>query len=419
MLWCGLAVFALTVSLQPLAANASGVAAAGTGFSRAVPITAPGNAAADPDEGLYGVACPGHGDCVTGGAYTDVHGNGDAMVVTQARGRWARAVEVRLPANAAADPSAEVNGVACPSQGNCVAVGYYSTTSDHDEGFIVTQSRGAWARALEAQPPKNAGSNVALLEAVACTGPGACQAVGYYEDTAKQGEGLVIPEVAGRWRRGSELRTASDFPAYAGPTVTGIACARAGYCTAVGFYYTSDTLPYTTGAVAYVEARGKWGEAVKVRAPSNAKPEETGLDEVACVAKACLAVGSYELSAAASSAMVASESGGRWHQATEITARPAHATGAGLDGISCATNTLCLGAGGYGTAAHDDLALLETWSRGKWGSAGGVSLPANGLTSAPRDYLFAVGCAADGYCAAVGYYLAKNHDYYAMAVPRP
>ncbi len=69
--------------------------------------------------------------------------------------------------------------------------------------------------------------------------------------------------------------------------------------------------------------------------------------------------------------MFATETSGRWHQATEITARPAHATGTSLGGISCATARLCVAAGSYGTAHANTLALLLTWSNGKWGRAGG------------------------------------------------
>jgi len=48
-----------------------------------------------------------------------------------------------------------------------------------------------------------------------------------------------------------------------------------------------------------------------------------------------------------------------------------------------------------------------------------VSVPVNALTTTPRDYLYAVGCASDGYCVAVGYYLAKGGKDDAIAVARP
>ena len=49
------------------------------------------------------------------------------------------------------------------------------------------------------------------------------------------------------------------------------------------------------------------------------------------------------------------------------------------------------------------LAYLVSFVSGHWQDAGGVSLPANALSPA-HSFFYAVGCASEGYCAAVGYY---------------
>src|SRR5271165_4636903 len=122
--------FALALQEPAFAAPpASAQHASSTGFRQGTEISEPSNAATNPLSILIGVACTGRGECSAGGSYTDVDGNGQAMAVTQSRGRWARAVEIRLPANVAATPYAQINGVACTSAGSCVAVGYYRTTA--------------------------------------------------------------------------------------------------------------------------------------------------------------------------------------------------------------------------------------------------------------------------------------------------
>jgi hypothetical protein len=111
--------------------------------------------------------------------------------------------------------------------------------------------------------------------------------------------------------------------------------------------------------------------------------------------------------------MTASESGGKWRAATQVSALPPHATGANFDGVSCASSKLCVGAGGYSTSSSGVLAYLVSLVSGHWRDAGGVSLPAN-AAKPYRSFFYAVGCASDGYCAAVGYYtyryISPNSD---------
>src|SRR5207248_8369385 len=50
-----------------------------------------------------------------------------------------------LPAGAATQPYAQVNGIACHSAGNCVAVGDYQYGRSRDlQAFIATESHGRW-----------------------------------------------------------------------------------------------------------------------------------------------------------------------------------------------------------------------------------------------------------------------------------
>lgn len=386
-------------------AAAAPTRAAGTGFGRAIEIKPPGNSAKAIDSGLYSVSCSGRGYCSAGGEYNDSLGNAQAMVVTESRGTWGRGAEVKLPLNAASDPAAEVNGVACTSPGNCVAVGYYQPTggTGDDSGFIVTQRRGNWGRAIAAAPlPK--GTTASGLYAVACPAAGSCEAVGYIGmDSAY--EGVVLEQAHGRWTQDRILRAPVG-----GPDVDGIACHRPGDCVADGFYYPTDSLSVYR-AIGYVQSRGKWGPVKTVAAPKAAT--SAALGSATCLPEgSCLGAGD-DVAGSRGYGMTASESGGKWRAATQVSALPPHATGANFDGVSCASSKLCVGAGGYSTSSSGVLAYLVSLVSGHWRDAGGVSLPAN-AAKPYRSFFYAVGCASDGYCAAVGYYtyryISPNSD---------
>jgi hypothetical protein len=401
------AVPLVAVSQVPAAAAAR---AAGPGFGRAVEIKQPGNAAATEDAGLYAVACSGRGYCSAGGAYTDDSGYTQAMVVTQAHGKWGRGVEVKMPhVGPATDPDAQVNGVACTSPGNCVAVGYFAPTNFTDEGFIVTQRHGTWGAAVPAGPLP-AGTASSTLSSVTCPAAGSCEAVGFVL-LHSTFVGLVLAQSHGRW---TQDRTLSP-PKGGGPELAGIGCTRPGDCVAVGYYFPTNLQTFSR-PVAYDQSHGRWGHAITVQSPGNLSGDLSGFITGACVpGGSCLAAGYYE-SGSKDDSMAAAESGGKWKRAVQITAVPRHALGASVYGVSCASSRLCVGAGGYSTSPANLLAYLVTDVSGRWQDAGGVSLPSNAISPA-RSFLYTVGCASDGYCAATGYYDYKISGNTAWSYP--
>jgi hypothetical protein len=413
---------AVPLILAPqIPAAAAPTQAASTGFGRGIEIAQPANAAppgntfGSDDSILIGVACSGRGYCSAGGSYTDKSANTQAMVVTESRGRWGRGAAVKMPTNAASNPEAQVNGVACTGRGNCVAVGYYQPNpgGSGDSGFIVTQKRGAWGRAVAAAPLPT-GTIASGLYAVACPAPGSCVAAGYV--IVKSGfEGLVLAQSRGRW-----TAHILHAPRGGGPEIAGIACPRAGDCVAAGYYFPTNLQTFSR-PVAYDESKGKWGRATAVKSPKNLSGDLSGFVGDACVPSGfCLAAGYYEAGTHDYS-MAASEKGGRWSPTAEIGARPAHASSASVYGVSCASSRLCVAAGGYSTRTSALLAYLVTDASGRWKDAGGVGLPGNAASPA-RSFLYAVGCASDGYCAAVGdyaYSVSANFVYsYPMVATR-
>src|SRR5262249_58947237 len=134
-----------------------------------------------------------------GGAVGTLGGPGrplEPMAATQSHGRWSRAFPLALPAGAAAQPYAQVSGIACHSAGNCVAVGDYQYgRSGNTQAFIAIESHGAWARAFTPRLPVNAASPVsALLEPVSCTRHPACQAVPNYLPSSGNAQTMVLAQ---------------------------------------------------------------------------------------------------------------------------------------------------------------------------------------------------------------------------------
>lgn len=91
---------------------------------------------------------------------------------------FGRAVEIRLPANASASQLAFLATVDCRPGGECVAGGGYESRGDtliREQPMIVTESRGRWARARELALPS---PKQGYLASIDCTGSGSCVAAG-------------------------------------------------------------------------------------------------------------------------------------------------------------------------------------------------------------------------------------------------
>src|SRR5689334_20819840 len=152
---------------------------AGLDHHQATAVQPPASTRVLASAGLSSVACTARGACTAGGNYQAAGQQIEPMVVTQSHGRWSRGTPLALPAGAATQPYAQVNGIACRSAGNCVAVGDYENGRSRNlQAFIATESHGRWARAFTPRLPANASSPAsAQLEAVACTRDGSCVAV--------------------------------------------------------------------------------------------------------------------------------------------------------------------------------------------------------------------------------------------------
>jgi hypothetical protein len=366
--------------------------------------------------GLYAAWCTGQGACVAGGNYEDARGSVQPMVAAQAGGTWLRGTRLTLPSNAQQQPYAQVNGVACRSAGNCVAVGNYTYSSQRYVGaFLATESRGVWQPAFTPQLPADAVTpQRARLEAVTCRPDGYCQAVGSYQDKTGQIHAMVLAKPAGEaWGRAAEIAPPAGAPASADAVLTGVSCPVPGECVAVGHY--SDG-PSATRGMGVTETGGSWGRAAGIPAPRGSVASSfTGLSSVSCrLDGRCLAVGVFAVDSTRDQAMSVTESNGVFGTATAITAIPAGSAArpsTALSGVSCPRTGSCVAAGVGTNAAGHYVAMYATRAHGRWAA---VFLSGPDDVSGDKNEqssLFSVSCGGTDYCTGVGYYNDDSGGY--------
>jgi len=318
-------------------------------WRHATEVTAPSNAAANPDASLGGISCTSAGNCVAVGSYLDSYGNGQAMAATETSGTWRQAAEITAPSNAGTDPNAVLKGISCTSAGNCTAVGTYEDSFGNGQASEAIETSGTWGQAAEITAPLNAGTNPeALLYSISCTSAGNCVAVGSYLDSSSHVQAMEATEISGTWRQATEVTAPPNTASNPQAALKGISCTSPSKCTAVGQYLDS----FGNGqAMAATETRGTWRQATKVTAPSIAGTNPSAkLYAVSCTsARNCTAVGTYEDTSSHPQAMAATETRGRWEQAFQVTAPSSASTNpqADLSGISCISAGKCTAVGEY------------------------------------------------------------------------
>jgi hypothetical protein len=151
------------------------------------------------------LSCTSAGNCTTAASYVDGSGNQQGLLLTESAGTWATGTEASLPANAGSNPFAALTSVACPSAGNCTAVGAYDDNSFNSHALVVSQSSGTWGAGVESSAPANAGTNPndgfsatcwliggdCASPSVACASAGNCTAIGFYNNDASDQFGLI------------------------------------------------------------------------------------------------------------------------------------------------------------------------------------------------------------------------------------
>ena len=203
----------------------------GTGVEASLPATA----GRSPNATVVLVSCASAGNCTAVGGYNDSSGHSHGLLMTETSGTWATGVEASLPAST--NPDFGLASLSCASAGNCTAVGSYHDSSGREQGLLVTERSGTWAAGVEAPLPANAGANPdAQVSSVSCVSAGNCTAVGDYDFGGTSSRGLLLTETSGTWATGVDPPLPANARTPPDASVTSVSCASAGNCTAVGLY---------------------------------------------------------------------------------------------------------------------------------------------------------------------------------------
>jgi hypothetical protein len=372
-------------------------------FSSTAEIAASVGGTSTPD-GLNSVSCTSANNCVAVGEYPG-SGSGQLPVYADDRnGTWdSVGTALALPGDNNGNNSyPSFNGVSCPSAGDCAAVGQYQSTSGY-LGMVAEESGGSWPTQTTAvPPPSNAYSDPTMtLQAVTCTSPGNCMAVGTYYTGAGQytAQFLVAKQTGGGSWSSTSLSDPPNFtssPGGANNKLFAVSCSSAGNCSAVGTFL--DTSTNQQGLIETQSNGGAW-TASAAQAPSGA-PADPGLylRGVSCPSNGnCTAVGYYD-----DGAVVINEVNGVWQRATEI-------AGAQFYSISCISFGNCVAVG-----TLTEKAAFAVESGGTWGSVTTLPPPQNAANN-PGASFYGASCTGDNGCTAIGVFNATGGNFEPLA----
>ena len=385
--------------------SASSTSSGGSWTATEAPIPGDGY----PSPSITSMSCASASSCAAIGAYTNSQGNA-SMLLTRSGGSWTTSL-VPLPAGVSA-VYADAESVSCGSPSYCVAVGrYYTPNTDTYGALLLTWTGGSW-QATQAPLPGNAGDpSYASLKSVSCPSASYCVAVGYYTDTSGLGEGLLLT-----WSGGSWSAAEAPLPGnVVGPGIDldhggadAVSCASSTSCAAVGYYM--DTSRVSQGLLLTM-SKGSW-TAAEAALPGNAAGNPyVQLTELSCdSAAACVAEGTYQDASNRSDTLLLTWSGGSWESAqTPLPADASSDSSVTITGLSCASASLCFAAGSYTDTSGSGGGLLLTWTNGSWSVA---KIPVPNDASTPQTAgLEGISCPSSVFCVAVGSYEAAKSGY--------
>lgn len=334
---------------------------------------------ADFTAGLSAVSCAGQAPCMAVGSFIDGSDVRRALAEQRAGRGWRN-----LPVPS---PGAQVNvlnGVSCPAQGQCIAVGYFGTNGG-PQALAERWDGTSWHLLSVPHPGR--------LSAVSCSAPDSCQAVGSALNSANGPEQAFAVFWNGQsWQN-------EPTPAL-GPMIrsnlAGIWCPAAKDCVAVGL--ATSLSRRTPHALAEAWNGTTWR---LLPAPSPSAPSE--LSSVSCPRRGfCVAAGSYlhklkpgsGIAPAPARPLVETWNGKAWKTLRAL--MPAGNFNGRLGGISCVSRSRCIAAGRSAAAPGHVRALAEAWNGTRW--------RLQPIPSPNRYYneLFGLSCTLASRCTAVG-----------------
>lgn len=186
------------------------------------------------------VSCAPNGDCSSVGGYADAQGNQFGMLLSEHAGHWSPGEQVPLPSNAGPNPQqgnapqSPMGSVACPSAGKCSAVGWYLDDHGKYHGLLLDEENGTWTPSEVVFPSGSSAVAGASLDSVACPSAGDCLAVGTYKPTLATFKPTLVAQRNGRWSKGAGVPPPEGVGANYNGDLVSVSCGSAKTCVAVG-----------------------------------------------------------------------------------------------------------------------------------------------------------------------------------------
>ena len=249
------------------------------------------------------------------------------------------------------------------------------------------------------------------LQAVTCVSASDCWAVGYYRvdvDSASNFTQTLIEHWDGTaWAIASSPNVlVPEEGGSVGNLLSGVTCASASDCWAVGYYYNGSTIAMQT----LIEHWDGTAWAI-VSSPNSSANADHFLNGVTCAsASECWSVGYYYLAGSNYQTLIERWDGTSWTIVSSPNTGPTQANY--LYGVTCASTSECWTVGNYfdGNTTLGQT-LIERWDGTAWTI---VSSP--NTSDSVHDDLFSVTCASASECWAVGY--ANNGSIYQTLIER-
>lgn len=290
-----------------------------------------------------------------------------------------------------ASPFDIITDVSCLHSADCMAVGENATSTGANDTTLAYLWNGkAWK---QLSVPMPTGTKYGYLDAVSCTSPGGCIAVGTYQ------RGSDYYPLEDEWTGAKWIQHLPSTPSGAvGTYPASVSCYVASFCVATGGYapsgHTNELKSY-----AWVWNGNSWRASVPSMPSSPYVYDE--LDTVSCPATdSCVLGGIYPTSDDGYfHSVVESFDGAHWKVLTDATPTPQQGSVDYINGISCTSSTACAAVGEVGTAAttttYHGFAEVLTGSTWALTSTGFVA-------SGTASQLNAVSCSSPTFCAAIG-----------------
>lgn len=386
----------LTALVAAAAVAATGLAGAGAGaaVSRVWSVQPTPNPAGPLDSELFGVSCASASACMAVGYATQ--GTVRSLLAERFDGsRW-RLARPQAPPGAA---TADLLGVSCPAANACVAIGDYRARSGLTRTLAERWNGTRWSIEPTLDPGRpyrhptlDSGTE---LSGVSCASADSCIAVGDYLDRRHRDVALIERFDGRAWSRES---TPSPLQRQLG----GASCSSAAGCTAVGERRRGF------GVLLPVVERSRGGRWMLAGAPASRVPGSMTniLVSVSCGSgSACAAVGERSTAAGGFAPFAERYAAGRW----TVVATPSPSEGL-LGAVSCVSADACTAVGlGENASRSRTRALIERWNGRGWALEPGATLP----RGRSGGGLGAVSCVSRAVCVAVGF-----ADYTAGGVQR-